>query len=313
MIPEGQRANVLQVFEDKPLGNDAWDIDIFYQEKMREVTALTCFSVEEAGPVRLKLHLEWLYMNSVIMQNMMLYASDRRIDFETKVDYHERHQMLKAAFPVDIRTTYGTFDVQYGNVRRPNHWNTSWDQAKFETVAHRFADLSEYGYGVSLLNDCKYGHDVKDNVLRITLLRAATHPDHSQDQGMHEFTYSLLPHGGSFVEGRTVQEACALNQPLRAVSGCLRLSFESFLSFDRECVELDAVKKTEDGKYIAVRFHDFTGGTNRITLQPGFAFAAYCECDLRERPLTEWNPWGPVTMTVKPYEIVTLLFSLTDN
>lgn len=313
VIPEGQRANVLQVFEDKPLGNDAWDIDIFYQEKMREVTALTCFSVEEAGPVRLKLHLEWLYMNSVIMQNMMLYASDRRIDFETKVDYHERHQMLKAAFPVDIRTTYGTFDVQYGNVRRPNHWNTSWDQAKFETVAHRFADLSEYGYGVSLLNDCKYGHDVKDNVLRITLLRAATHPDHSQDQGMHEFTYSLLPHGGSFVEGRTVQEACALNQPLRAVSGCLRLPFESFLSFDRECVELDAVKKTEDGKYIAVRFHDFTGGTNRITLQPGFAFAAYCECDLRERPLTEWNPWGPVTMTVKPYEIVTLLFSLTDN
>ncbi len=309
VLPKGQRANVLQVFEDKPMGNDAWDIDIFYQQKMREITDLCAYEVVEEGPVRLKIRMKWHYMNSAVSQDMILYAADRRIDFETEVDYHERHQLLKAAFPVDIRTTYGTFDVQYGNVRRPNHWNTSWDQAKFETVAHRFADLSEYGYGVSLLNDCKYGHDVKDNVLRITLIKTATSPDHSQDQGMHYFTYSLLPHGGSFVEGRTVQEACALNQPMHAVEGRLNLPFESFLSFDRESVELDAVKKTEDGKYIAVRFHDFTGGTNRITVTPGFTWEAYCESDLRERPLTEWKKEGPVTVTVKPYEIITLLFA----
>lgn len=310
VLPEGQRANVLQIFEDKPLGNDAWDIDIFYQEKMREITELTAFEIRECGPVSMTIHMEWRYMRSSVSQDMILYAQDRRIDFVTKVDYHEQHQLLKAAFPVDIRTTYGTFDVQYGNVRRPNHWNTSWDQAKFETVAHRFADLSEHGYGVSLLNDCKYGHDVKDNVLRITLIKAATYPDHSQDQGKHLFTYALLPHEGDFVEGQTVQEACALNQPLRVTGGRLKLPFESFLSFDRACVEVDAVKKTEDGRYIAVRFHDFTGGSSRICVKPGFAWKKYCVSDLRERPLEDWVTEGEIRLKIKPYEIVTLLFEI---
>ncbi|MDO4293568.1 MAG: alpha-mannosidase [Eubacteriales bacterium] len=313
VLPKGQCANVLQVFEDKPMGNDAWDIDIFYQEKMREIRELTAFELRENGPVRLRLHLEWIYMNSRIRQDMLLYAHSRRIDFETEVEYHERHQLLKAAFPADVRTTYGTFDVQYGNVRRPNNWNTSWEQAKFETVAHRFADLSEYGYGVSLLNDCKYGHDVKDNVLRLSLIKAATYPDHSQDQGLHRFTYALLPHGGDFIQGRTVQEAEALNWPLRARAGRAQLPFRSFLEFDRECAELDAVKKTEDGKYLAVRFHDFTGGTNRLTLKPGFAWKRCCAGDLRERPLEAWrqaDETGQLQLTVKPYEIVTLLFEV---
>ena len=313
VLPEGQRANVLQEFEDKPMGSDAWDIDIFYQEKMREVTDLTEFSVRECGTVRLVLHMAWKYMNSEIEQDMILYAHSRRIDFVTEAEYHERHQLLKAAFPVDIRTTYGTFDVQYGNVRRPNHWNTSWDQAKFETVAHRFADLSEYGYGVSLLNDCKYGHDVKDNVLRITLIKAATYPDHSQDQGHHVFTYSLLPHDGDFVQGKTVQEASGLNMPLHVTAGRTELPFESFIEFDRECVELDAVKKTEDGRYIAVRFHDFTGGSHKLTLKTGFGWKRSCLCDLRERPLEDWKEsgdTGELSMTVKPYEIVTILFEV---
>ena len=252
-------------------------------------------------------------MNSEIEQDMILYAHSRRIDFVTEAEYHERHQLLKAAFPVDIRTTYGTFDVQYGNVRRPNHWNTSWDQAKFETVAHRFADLSEYGYGVSLLNDCKYGHDVKDNVLRITLIKAATYPDHSQDQGHHVFTYSLLPHDGDFVQGKTVQEASGLNMPLHVTAGRTELPFESFIAFDCECVELDAVKKTEDGRYIAVRFHDFTGGSHKLTLKTGFGWKRSCLCDLRERPLEDWKEsgdTGELSMTVKPYEIVTILFEV---
>ena len=313
VLSEGQRANVLQEFEDKPMGSDAWDIDIFYQEKMREVTDLTEFSVKECGTVRLVLHMAWKYMNSEIEQDMILYAHSRRIDFVTEAEYHERHQLLKAAFPVDIRTTYGTFDVQYGNVRRPNHWNTSWDQAKFETVAHRFADLSEYGYGVSLLNDCKYGHDVKDNVLRITLIKAATYPDHSQDQGHHVFTYSLLPHDGDFVQGKTVQEASGLNMPLHVTAGRTELPFESFIAFDCECVELDAVKKTEDGRYIAVRFHDFTGGSHKLTLKTGFGWKRSCLCDLRERPLEDWKEsgdTGELSMTVKPYEIVTILFEV---
>ena len=343
VVSKGQRANVFQVFEDKPLDFDAWDIDIFYQEKMREITNLTAFEVTEMGPLCMKVHMEWDFADcqtehgesagkegqvsaddrkdgaavrsgaktqkkpaSRIRQDMILYSNDRRIDFRTEVDFHEQHQLLKAAFPVDIRSTYGTYDVQYGNVRRPNHWNTSWDQAKFESVAHRFADLSERGYGVSVLNDCKYGHDIKDNVLRISLLRAGTHPDYLQDQGTHEFTYALLPHKGDFVEGMVVQEAFALNEPMQVVEGRTRLPYDSFISFDNAQVELDAVKKSEDGRYIVIRFHEFAGSRQTVTVKPGFGYRAWAQCDLRERPVTEFAQ-EPIRMKLHAYEIKTIL------
>ena len=312
VIAKGQRANVLQVFEDKPLDYDAWDIDIFYQEKMREITDLTVFEVTETGPLCMKIHMEWKfarYSKSYIRQDMILYSNCRRIDFKTDVDFHDQHKLLKAAFPVDIRSTYGTYDVQYGNVRRPNHWNTSWDQAKFETVAHRWADLSERNYGVSILNDCKYGHDIKDNVLRISLLRAGTHPDYLQDQGEHSFTYALLPHQGDFVEGMVVQEAFALNEPMQAVPGASRLPYDSFVSFDNAQVELDAVKKSEDGKYIVIRFHEFAGSRQRVTVKSGFAYRAWSECDLRERPVTEFTQ-GEICMSLHAYEIKTILLEV---
>ncbi len=306
VLPKGQRGNVLQVFEDKPLDNDAWDIDIFYQEKMREITELTAFEITEMGPLCKKVHMEWDYMSSHISQDMVLYSGSRRIDFKTDVDYHERHQLLKAAFPVDVRSTYGTYDVQYGNVRRPNHWNTSWDMAKFETVAHRWADLSERNYGVSILNDCKYGHDIKDNVMRITLLKAGTHPDYLQDQGEHKFTYALLPHKGDFVEGNVVLEGFALNAPMQAIKGKCRLAYDSFLSFDNPQVELDAVKKSEDGNYMVIRFHEFAGAKQNVTVRLGFKWKAWAECDLRERPVTDFTE-DEIRMSLHAYEIKTVL------
>ncbi len=310
VLPAGERANVLQMFEDKPLDNDAWDIDIYYQQKMREITDLACFEVKECGDVRLVIHMRWNYMRSVIEQDMFYYRDNRRIDFVTRVDYHERQQLLKAAFPVDIRSTYATYDIQYGNAKRPNHWNTSWDMARFESVAHKWVDLSEKGYGVSLLNDCKYGHDIKDNVIRISLLRSGLQPDHLQDVGEHFFTYSLYPHSGDFVEAGVEQEAFALNQPLEAVEGRVELPYESFLTFDCKDVELDAVKKSEDGKYLVVRFHEFAGGRHQVTVKPGFAYKAWMESDLRERPLEAARGAGQISLTVKPYEIKTILMEI---
>jgi len=330
VIPEGERANVFQVFEDRPLDFDAWDIDIFYQEKMWEITNLTAFEVTEMGPLCMKIHMEWDFAPrpvscqtdsagkqdgssdrgwSCIRQDMILYSNHRRIDFKTEVDFHEQHQLLKAAFPVEIRSTYGTYDVQYGNVRRPNHWNTSWDQAKFETVAHRWADLSERNYGVSILNDCKYGHDIKDHVMRISLLRAGTHPDHLQDQGEHTFTYALLPHKGDFVEGGVVKEAFALNDPMLIRKGVSGLPYESFLSFDCGQVELDAVKKSEDGRYVVIRFHEFAGARQKVTLKPGFAYRTWAECDLRERPLTAFTQ-EKISLNLHAYEIKTILIQV---
>lgn len=307
VLAPGERGNVLQVFEDKPLDNDAWDIDIFYQQKMREVTDLTAFEVTQCGALRLVVHMEWKYMNTSISQDMILYRSDRRIDFQTDVDLQERQQLFKAAFTVDVRSTYATYDIQYGNVRRPNHWNTSWDQARFESVGHRFADLSERNYGVALLNDCKYGYDVKDNVMRISLLRSGLQPDHLQDLGRHTFTYALLPHKGDFVEGHVVESGYVLNNPADIFRGAEQAEQESFFTLDNEQVEVDAVKRSEDGQYLVVRFHDFAGARQKVTVNPSFAYKEWAEGSLMEKPLSEFTD-GNVTLELHPFEIKTILF-----
>lgn len=309
VLARGERGNVLQVFEDKPLDNDAWDIDIFYQQKMREITDLTAFEVTQCGALCLTVHMEWKYMNTAVSQDMILYSQNRRIDFRTDVDFQERQQLLKAAFTVDVRSTYATYDIQYGNVRRPNHWNTSWDQARFESVGHRFADLSERNYGVALMNDCKYGYDIKDNVMRISLLRSGLQPDHLQDLGRHQFTYSLLPHKGDFVAGHVVESAYVLNNPADVYAGIPRDSGRSFFTLDNDQIEVDAVKKSEDGRYLVVRFHDFAGARQKVEINPSFTYRAWAESDLMERPMADFTD-GKVIMELHPYEIKTVLFEI---
>ena len=312
VLAEGARGNVLQLFEDKPMNFDAWDIDMYYYQKMEEIGCPIRQEVIENGVLRTVIRQEWRFHNSSITQDMILYAKDRRIDFKTHVDWQETQKLLKSAFPVDIRTTYATYDVQYGNVRRPNNSNTSWDRARFETVAHRWVDLSEHDYGVSLLNDCKYGHDIHDNVMRISLLKAAVYPDYAADKGEHEFTYSLLPHKGDFIEGKTVQEAFDLNQPMEAVEGILRMPTEAgkgMVRLEGAHVELDALKKSEDGKYLVLRFHEYAGAKGNVVVDTGFQVKAHAESDLMERPQEEFRQ-GEIRLAVKPYEIKTLLLDV---
>ena len=242
VLAKNQRGNVLQMFEDKPMAHEAWDIDIYYQEKMREVTDLQNVCVVENGNLKAVVRFNYKYMNTTINQDMVVYKNDRRIDFVTNVDWREKKQLLKVAFPVDIRSTVATYDVQFGNVKRATNWNTSWEMAKFESVAQQWVDLSQRDYGVSLLNNCKYGHDIKDNVIRLTLLKSATHPDPVQDQGEQNFTYSLLPHKGDFIEGDIVRAAYNLNQPLRAINGQLLENIPSkMFNFNDAYVLVDAV------------------------------------------------------------------------
>jgi len=312
VLAKGELGNVLQVFEDKPMAHDAWDIDIYYQEKMRVVDDLVNVSVVEEGPLEAVIRFEWNYRNSTITQDMVLSAVTRRIDFRTTVDWHERQQLLKVAFPVDIRATEATYDIQFGNVKRPTHWNTSWDWARFETVGHQWADLSERGYGVSLLNDCKYGYDIKNNVLRLSLIKSAVHPDYMADQGPHEFTYSLLPHAADWYEGRTVQEAWYLNNPLAFKAGQAEVSELSFLNFDAPNVMIDAVKKSEDGSRVIVRLHEFSGQSCQVSLRSDYEILDWQEVNLMEKPegpVTE----GPIEFTIKPYEIRTFSLNVTKK
>lgn len=306
VIAESENANVFQVFEDKPLDYDAWDIDIFYQEKKKEVTNLLDFSLKEAGPLQLVIEASWQYGSSTIHQDIIFYSNRKVIDFKTEVDWHERQQLLKTAFPVRIRATEATYDIQYGNVKRPTHWNTSWDIARFESVAHQWVDFSEQNYGVSLLNDCKYGHDIKDHTIRLSLIKSAIAPDIEQDQGRHQFTYSLYPHEKEWVEANTVQEAWKLNQPFQVYSGGNDKDGAKLFSIDNPNVQLDAIKKAEDNDDIIIRLHEYTGGTQQVTIQPEFQYTLWEESDLRERSIDQDPQEGSIELSFTPYEIKTV-------
>jgi alpha-mannosidase len=213
VLPPGAVANQFQVFEDRPRVPDAWDIDIYYDDRMWLAGPAESVRVTETGPLRATLEVQRCIQNSDVVQTISLAHNSPRLDFDTTIQWRERHMMLKVAFPVDVLSTMATYEVQWGNVQRPTHRNTSWDWARFETCAQKWVDLSEGGYGVSLLNDCKYGHDIHDNVIRLTLLRSPTDPDPKADLGEHRFSYSLFPHVGSWDES-TIAHAYAINDPL---------------------------------------------------------------------------------------------------
>ncbi|MGN0520226.1 MAG: glycoside hydrolase family 38 C-terminal domain-containing protein, partial [Candidatus Fimenecus sp.] len=215
--------------------------------------------------------------------------------------------------PVEINADKATYDIQFGTVERPTHKNTSWDAARFEVCAHKFVDLSEYGYGVSMLNDCKYGHDIHDGVIRLTMLKCGTYPDETADRGHHTFTYSLYPHAGDFRAAGTVQQAYLLNQPLTACkvqkqNGALPESYSLF-SMNRENVMMETVKKAEHGDAVVARLYEAYNQRTEVTLTAGFDFKKVYLCDLLENEETELQPDGrTVTLSVKPFEIITLKF-----
>lgn len=315
VIANGQRANLLQVFEDRPTQYDAWNIDENFAEKEWPIEELIEAEVEETGPLRGVLRLTWQYQNSTVTQRLTVYANSPRIDFVTELDWQERQSLLKVAFPVEIRATMATYDIQFGNIQRSTHNNTSWDYARFEVPAQKWADISEGNYGVSLLNDCKYGYDVKGNTLRLTILKSAIWPDADADRGRHSFTYSLLPHPDNTIAS-TVEAAYNLNYPLytRYIgsqnNGQLpsSSSFVSLAEQSLQSVIIETLKPAEDGNGLIVRLYEYGGQRGTLKLQFGSAISAASEVSLLERnpqPLKVQNARS-VELYVKPYEIRTL-------
>ena len=316
VLSPGRCGNVLQAFEDKPMNFDAWDIDIYYQEKQVEVDHLLEAVVEETGPLRGVLRLAWRFGASTVTQWMTIYRSSPRIDFRTHIDWRESQVLLKAAFPVDVRATRATYEVQFGSLERPTHWNTSWDYARFESVAHKWVDLSEGGYGVALLNDCKYGHDVKDNVMRLTLLKSAIEPDPLADKCEHEFTYSLLPHTGDWRQGEVTRHAYDLNYPLLVIpvldprdsdAAATLPPRTSFAELNADHVILETVKQAEDGGWWVVRLYEFEQRRAQ-GLQLRFArpLADAVECNLVEEAGRPARFAGDtLTFDITPFEIKT--------
>ncbi|HVA88530.1 MAG TPA: alpha-mannosidase [Chloroflexota bacterium] len=287
VLAPGGGGNRLQAFEDKPINFDAWDIDQFYTEKAREIDDVTSWDIVERGPVRAAIEISRRFDRSTIRQRILLHADSPRVTVQTHVDWHQRQVLLKAAFPLAVHSTEAAYECAFGYVRRPTHQNTSWDAARFEVAAHRWADLSETGYGVSLLNDSKYGHDCQGNVLRLTLLTSAIEPDPMADEGTHTFSYALLPHGPDWTIEDTIRAAHAFNLPVQArlvgTGGDLPAA-GSLVSSDHDHAVVDTVKPAEDGDGLIVRVYDCANRRGPVTLQFGRSLSSAEAVTILEEP-----------------------------
>jgi alpha-mannosidase len=310
VLPEGAIANQLLAFEDRPMNWDAWDVDIFYQDRHWLAEPAESISVVEAGPLRATLEIKRRILNSSFTQRLSINYFSPQLDIETVIDWKERHILLKAAFPVNILAPTATYEIQWGNVERPTHYNTSWDWARFETCAQKWVDLSEGDYGVSLLNDSKYGHDIHGNVIRISLLRGPTMPDPNADLGEQRFTYSLLPHPGRWDE-TTIGAAYHLNDPLIVFDTGRRGSHSegvpSLIGVEQSNIVIETVKRAEDGNGLIVRLYEGQRRRGPITLSVGFELAEAWRVNIMEENQHAVDVDGEqVTYTIRPYEIVTL-------
>ncbi|MCX7012691.1 MAG: alpha-mannosidase [Candidatus Sumerlaeota bacterium] len=313
IVPEDRRANVFQLFEDKPHAWDAWDIFPYYMDKGRDLTELESVEVVSEGPIEAALRMTRRFGDSRLEQVIALGADSPRIEFRTRVDWREKEQLLKVAFPTTLNTgapARATFEIQYGHVERPTHWNTSWDRAKFETCGHKWADLAEADYGVALLNDCKYGHDARDGQIRLSLLRQPKHPDPRADLGEHEFAYALQPHAGDLRQAGIIRAGYEFNSPMTAFfvepHAGPRPARQGSFEVDQPNVIIEAVKKAEKGTDVIVRLYDSFNAARRATLTLPRAPKQVWECNLMERDLGEVKFEGArFAFDIKPFEIKT--------
>lgn len=306
-------ANQFCLFEDRPLAYDAWDVDAFYMEIAPSHPKLINTDIIEHGPLRASLQQTWRAPNYDIKQTISLTHDSRLITFDTSVDWRESHHMLRVQFPVDIHAASANYEIQFGHISRPTHMNTSWDMAKFEVVAHKWADISQPNYGVAIINDCKYGHQIQGNTISLNLLRSPKVPDAEADMHVHQFRYGLLPHPGDLHHSDVIHKAHEFNIPLRVVKpdskpGRVASSFDgSFISIDCNNVIIDTIKKAEDDRSLIVRCYEALG------------MDCVCEMQLQHtvkqvQTVSMMEDQGEdieinnnrVTLAFKPFEIITL-------
>ncbi|MFJ1913498.1 alpha-mannosidase [Streptomyces sp. NPDC088147] len=310
VLAPGGRGNLLQLHPDHPNQWDAWDIDRHYRHRHTDLTAADSVELIEEGPLRATVRVVRTFGASRITQEIGLTADTRRVDIVTEVDWQESEKVLKAAFPLDVHAERSTAEVQFGHVHRATHDNTGWDAARFEICAHRWLRVAEPGYGVAVLNDSTYGHDVTrtphpdglGTTVRLTLLRAPHSPDPETDLGTHRFRYALLP-GGTVEE--TVREGLALNLPLRVAPAPEQ---PPLVNADHPAVTVEAVKLAEDRSGdVIVRLYESAGGRAEATLRVGFPVIGARVTDLLERPLhdAETDEEG-LRLRLRPFQILTL-------
>ncbi|MGW1085896.1 alpha-mannosidase [Streptomyces sp. NPDC002596] len=316
-VAPGRAANLLQIHPDFPNMWDAWDVDAFYRNTVTDLTDLDDLTpVEEDGSVGVRIVRS--FGDSKVTQLLTLAPGVKRLDIDTEVDWHETEKFLKAAFPLDVHAERYASETQFGHFYRATHTNTSWEAAKFEACNHRFVHLEEPGWGVALVNDSTYGHDVTRTVrastagttttVRVSLLRAPRFPDPETDQGVHRFRHALVP--GATI-GDAVREGFRINLPERRVAGDRAVA--PLVTVDNDAVVVSAVKLADDASGdVVVRLYESTGGRARVRLGAGFELGDLAVTDLLERPLAgatvPERAGDGVQLTLRPFELVTLRF-----
>ncbi len=311
-ITPGGCGNLLQTFVDKPKNWDAWNIDANFEDQKWDLTKPESVELIEKGPTRAVIRVIKKFQNSTFTQDITLYPRIPRVDVRMTADWHEKHILLKVAFPVNAKSNFATYEIPFGSIERPTTRNTPAEKAKFEVPALRWADLSDANGGLSLLNASKYGYDCKGNVLRLSLLRSPEWPDPHADEGFHEFTYSLYPHGADWKHAATLRRGYELNYQLIPVfvgvphAGRLPSTY-SFARLDADNVTLTAIKKAEDDDALVFRFFEWAGRPTQVRLHlPAGATQAW-ETNLMETPDHELPiAANAVTVPTKPYEIKTV-------
>ena len=282
------RGNQLWAYVDKPRQWDAWDVDANYAEEGAELAATEPPEVVERGPHRAAVRCVRSFRDSRIVQDVRLWAGSARIDFATRLEWHDRRWLVKARFPLAVRAERASFETAFGVIERPTHRNTSWEEARFEVAGHRFADLSEPGYGAALLNDGRYGHHALGSELGLSLLRSPTWPDPLADEGEQEVVYALYPHAGRWLEGGVLAEAEDLNRPLlvRRTSAGADARLRP-LALDGFPLGLGALKALEDGGGLLLRAYEPQGARGSASLSLPDGWALESATDLLERPSGE--------------------------
>jgi alpha-mannosidase len=323
LVPAGSAANLLQLHRDTPTQWDAWDIDEHYRTTTRDLVDVDALEIVD-GPAGQALRIERSFGASRVVQHLSLDASAPRLDIRTDVEWHEQKKLLKLSFPLDVHADRATSEIQFGHIHRPTHANTTWDAARFETVAHRWVHVGEPGYGVAVANDSTYGHDITRTAaagratattVRLSLLRAPVFPDPTADQGSHRMGVSLLLGAGI---PDAVAEGYRLNLPLRIIDGVARTGIEPLFRVDDPALVIEAVKLAEDGSGdVVVRLYEAHGSRARGRVTALFASTSVTETDLLERQVEGGaisdRAADGVQLTLRPFQLVTLRFAVPGS
>ena len=308
-----QPGNCMRIFDDRPYEFDAWNIDAGYCLKSFGVKPVRSARLLESGSYRQVIEVCTAYRDSTICQKIIFYKNKRRIDFDTTIDWHEHQHLLKVEFPFQIFARKVVADIQFGNVERSTHHNTSWEQAQFEMCAHKWVDCSENGYGAALLNDCKYGYSAHGSTVSLTLLKSGIFPDPNADIGQHHFTYSLYPHTGDFREGHVIEQAYQLNcKPVCVFGTSTDTPIDMpYLSISDANIICETIKLAENGEGLILRMYEAYGRQTSAVWSYGNTAQRAFECDMMENKMCELpQTHDGFNATFMPYEIKTFLLVL---